>query len=217
VATFGKTNFYIDGFNLYYGCLRGNKNCRWLNIRALCQSLYPNNEINRIRYFTAGVKPTDTDPKKPLRQEVYLRALKTIDCLDVHMGTFMSHKVRMPLATKPAHGGRTVEVIKTEEKGSDVNLATYLLLDGFKGDYDVAIVVSNDSDLVEPIKVVKQELHLPIGVVNPYLDMKMMSRDLRNVATFYKRVRVGLLESCQFPETMSDEAGMITRPKKWVF
>jgi uncharacterized LabA/DUF88 family protein len=215
MATYGRTNFYIDGFNLYYGCLKANRHCRWLNVRALCQTLYPNNEINRIRYFTAALKPMAHDPKQPLRQEVYLRALKTIDCLEIHMGTFLSHRVRMPLPEPLPDGTRTVEVIKTEEKGSDVNLATYLLLDGFRGNYEAAVVISNDSDLVEPIKVVKEALHLPVGVVNPYLEKKMMSGDLRNVATFYKRVRVGMLESCQFPETLADDAGVIVRPKKW--
>ena len=46
-----------------------------------------------------------------------------------------------------------IEVIKTEEKGSDVNLATHLLYDGFRNDYDIAVVISNDSDLLEPIKI----------------------------------------------------------------
>jgi len=216
-VAFGKTNFYIDGFNLYYGCLKDNRHCRWLNVRALCQALYPQNEIHRIRYFTASLKPFDNDTKKPHRQDVYLRALKTIDCLEVHMGTFLSHKVRMPLAEPLADGARTVEVIKTEEKGSDVNLATYLLLDGFRGEYEAAVVISNDSDLAEPIRVIKEELHLPVGVVNPYLAKKKMSRSLQSAATFYKPIRVGILESSQFPETLADDVGVIVRPKKWRF
>jgi hypothetical protein len=108
-----------------------------------------------------------------------------------------------------------VEVMKTEEKGSDVNLATYLLLDAFRRDYRFAVVVSNDSDLTEPIRVVREELGFPVGVLNPYLDTKKLSQELKKVAAFYKRVRVGVLEACQFPSTLSDEMGTISRPKQW--
>jgi hypothetical protein len=51
-----------------------------------------------------------------------------------------------------------VSIIEEEEKGSDVNLASYLLVDGFAGEYDIAIVVSNDSDLAEPIRLVRSIL-----------------------------------------------------------
>jgi len=74
----------------------------------------------------------------------------------------------MPIATPPPTGPRTVEVIKTEEKGSDVNLATYLLLDACRGDCDVAVVVTNDSDLKEPITIVREDLGMTVGVVNPH-------------------------------------------------
>lgn len=43
--------------------------------------------------------------------------------------------------------GRTVSVLKTEEKGSDVNLAVDLLHDCVQGLYDCVVVISNDSDL----------------------------------------------------------------------
>src|SRR5205823_1916940 len=99
--------------------------------------------------------------------QVYLRALETIPDLSIHYGHYLSHVTRMPLA-QPSRGARTVEVVKTEEKGSDVNLATYLLLDAFKEDCDVAVVISNDSDLKLPIEVAQRELGLSVGVVNPH-------------------------------------------------
>ena len=52
----------------------------------------------------------------------------------------------------PATGAKTVQVMKSEEKGSDVNIASYLLVDAFDDDYEAAVVVSNDSDLAEPIR-----------------------------------------------------------------
>ena len=55
-----------------------------------------------------------------------------------------------PLAKPPVSGHRYVEILDTEEKGSDVNLASFLLLDGFDDEYELAVVISNDSDLSSP-------------------------------------------------------------------
>ena len=89
----------------------------------------------------------------------------------------------MPLVAPPPGGPRTVEVIKTEEKGSDVNLATHLLADAFRHDCEAAVVITNDSDLAEPIRVVRHELGLPVGVVNPG-DPRRRSRALLDVTFF---------------------------------
>jgi len=70
----------------------------------------------------------------------------------VHFGHFLSHEIYMPLVMLPGQPQKYAKVIKTEEKGSDVNLATHLLHDAHMGRFDVAVVVSNDSDLLEPIK-----------------------------------------------------------------
>ena len=55
-----------------------------------------------------------------------------------------------------------------EEKGSDVNLASHLLVDGFRDRYDLAVVISNDSDLTEPVRFVREDLNKPVGVLNPH-------------------------------------------------
>jgi uncharacterized LabA/DUF88 family protein len=117
----------------------------------------------------------------------------------------------MPLA-QPGRGARTVEVVKTEEKGSDVNLATYLLLDAFKGDCDVAVVISNDSDLKLPIEVAQRELGLRVGVVNPHAASRR-SRALQ--PTFFKQIRSSALAACQFPTVLADVRGEIRKPARW--
>ena len=54
---------------------------------------------------------------------------------------------RLPLAyVPPTKQTEIVSVLKLEEKQSDVNLATALLVDGFNSDYDAAVIVSNDTD-----------------------------------------------------------------------
>ncbi|MGE5601460.1 MAG: NYN domain-containing protein [Nitrososphaerales archaeon] len=208
------TNIYIDGFNFYYGCLKGTP-YRWLNFETLGKLVFPKHDIQRIRYFTARVNPSPNDPQKPQRQAAYFRALQTIPCLTLHYGTFLSHSVQMPLAHPVTAGSRFAEVTKTEEKGSDVNLATYLLVDGFQNDYEQAIVVSNDSDLMEPIRQVRQVLGLTVGVLNPQRDEKKTSWILMHTADFYRRIRPGALQASLFPPTLTDANGTIVKPAGW--
>ena len=70
-----KTHAYVDGFNLYYGALRGT-GFKWLDIAEMCRLLLPGDDIGRIAYFTARVNGRPTDPEQPQRQQAYLRALR---------------------------------------------------------------------------------------------------------------------------------------------
>lgn len=99
-----------------------------------------------------------------------------------------------------------------EGKGSDVNLASYLLVDAFENEYDVAIVVSNDSDLAEPIRLVKSRLSKRVVLLNP---RKQTAMDLRGIADDYRQVRFGPLQASQFPDVLSDANGMIQVPDSW--
>jgi hypothetical protein len=118
-----RTNVYVDGFNLYYGALKGTP-YRWLDLTRLFQFLLPKNEIRAIKYFTALVGARSDDPSKPVRQQSYLRALRTSPIVSVTLGHFLSHPVMMPLADSVGGKIQYAKVLKTEEKGSDVNLAT---------------------------------------------------------------------------------------------
>lgn len=202
-----KTNVYVDAFNLYYGCLRKTP-YRWLNLAELCAKMLAKNEIHRIRYFTALVTPRPTDPQQRNRQEIYLRALRTIPNLTIHTGRYLASKVRM----KRADGFGTVEVLKSEEKGSDVNLASYLLIDAYRSDCDISVIVSNDSDLVFPIEHIKQRVGKVIGILNP---RSRPSRELFPLANFYKQIRPSVLAACQFPRLMTDALGEFHKPPVW--
>jgi uncharacterized LabA/DUF88 family protein len=187
------TNVYIDGFNLYYGALK-RTHFRWLDLEALCQNLLPNDSIHRIRYFTAKVTARPDDVQAPQRQQTYLRALETLPLVSIHFGHFLTSK--------------------TEEKGSDVNIASYMLLDGFNKDYDTAVVISNDSDLCEPVRMVRFELGLTVGVVNPHPAAKR-SRVLSQDAHFFKQLRRGALAKSQFPDVLYDARGSFYKPGGW--
>ncbi len=106
-----------------------------------------------------------------------------------------------------------VEVWDTKEKGSDVNLATFLLLDGFRKDYEMAVVISNDADLAEPMRAVKRDLGLEIGILHPYCDIAL--RELQMIGSFYRPIRERALAACQFPGVVCDAQGEIHKPAGW--
>lgn len=218
-----RTCVYIDGFNLYYGALRGTS-FRWLDLDAFCRLLLPKNDVRRIKYFTARVVPRPGKPDTAVRQQTYLRALATLPGVQVYLGHYLSHARRMPLAA-PGGGvlrdanGRVLfaNVLREEEKGSDVNLAAHLMHDAHRGEFDVAVVITNDSDLATPIELVRRDLGLPVGVVNPHAMSpgSRQSKQLARAASFLKEVRQGGLRKCQFPPVLTDQAGTFIRPASW--
>jgi uncharacterized LabA/DUF88 family protein len=176
--------------------------------------LLPKAQIDRIRYFTARVRPQAGD-SGALHQNVYLRALQTIPNLEIFEGQYRSHAVTMPLAY-PSGGQKFARVIKTEEKGSDVNLAVYLVSDGYRGLYDQAAVISNDSDLVVAIRMVVQDLKKPVVFIPPASNKgRRISKELRREATNIKEIRAGALRNSLFPQSLSDKHGTIRKPAHW--
>ena len=160
-----RTYIYVDGFNLYYGALE-NTPYKWLDLSSLfCQILNSNPSNLKIKYFTSRVSPRDDDLSKPQRQDVYLRALRTY-CLniEIYFGKFVTHPKRLPLADNI---DQMVNVLRTEEKGSDVNLAVHLLNDAWLNKYDCGIVVSNDGDLSEAMRLVREERRIKLGLLTP--------------------------------------------------
>lgn len=207
-----KTNVYIDGFNFYYRCVKGTP-YKWLDFSKLSALLLPKNaKVNRIRYFTARVTPLPGNPDAPIRQQMYLRALGTIPNLEVTFGHFLTNETTMPLAAPPPGGPKFVRVLRTDEKGSDVNLATHLLLDAFKKDCQAALIISNDSDLVEPIRIVREQFSVRIVLAVP---PKKPSVALLKQAHLIRHVRVGALKASQFSDTLTDSVGTFTKPATW--
>ena len=150
-----------------------------------------------------------------MRQETYLRALKTVPGLTIHLGHYLTNSTRLQLANPIPGSAKTVEVIKSEEKGSDVNLATCLLSDAFRGDAEVFVVISNDSDFMAPIRVVLDELGLRVGLINPQPVEKRSRALLSCHPTFFKQIRQGALASSQFPNEVQAATGLVKRPIGW--
>ena len=176
----------------------------------MCQLRFPNDEIVKIKYFTAPIKlrMTDNDPDMPNRQQIYWRALKTLPNLEIIEGIFLRHTVSMKFANKKGYA----LVIKHEEKGTDVNIASHLIHDAHNKLFEKAVVISNDSDLVTPIRIVVKEIGLSVTVISPY---DRNSIQLMDVASDVKHIRSGLLKVSQFEEKLVDEVGEFSMPEKW--
>ncbi len=207
-----RTLVYVDGFNLYYGAVRGTRH-KWLDIHRLTEMhLAAHHRIVEIKYFTARLNPRPHNPDQPIRQALYLRALATIPNLQIIYGHFLTKVVRMQLANPLSGQNPTVQVLKTEEKGSDVNLGTNLVHDGHMNHFDCAVVISGDSDLLEPVRIIMSELKKPVGVLNP---QRHPCAVLKRQATFYKHLRPNFLANSGFPATMVDAQGTFHKPVNW--
>lgn len=256
-----RTHVYIDGFNLYYGALKGRSH-KWLNVVELAKQLVPAGfDIERVKYFTARVSGA-ADPDAPKRQQQYLAALKTLPEIEIHFGRFLAKTVWRPVVNFPVAGatihsanaanleegshlvtGGTlandahlavggyprgprrrwnkpkrphadaliVECHTMEEKGSDVNLAAHLLNDAWKGAFEAAVVISNDTDLCTPIRMVAAERGLPVYVVCP--SETGMSPELAAVATHKRHIRPAMLAAAQFPDPIPGKP--ISKPADW--
>ncbi len=141
---------YIDGFNLYFGMVNaGIENCKWLNIKALIDSYITHNqELVEIKYFTSRIT---NQPSKQKRQNSYLEALETTG-INLIYGLYKAKEIE-------CHNcGHNWSI--SNEKMTDVNIATHLLLDAFNDRFDTAILISGDSDLVPPIKAIHNQFNI---------------------------------------------------------
>lgn len=212
-------SIYVDGFNLYRRMLQGYPQDKWLDLEKLVEQLLPEYGITRVRYFTAHIKALPgADRDSPQRQQVYLRAIRTLPRTSVHLGKFRIDTRIMPVhPTELQEDGtpRTAKVKKTEEKGSDVALASLLLLDAMREESDIYVVLSNDSDLVMPIRLVKEELGRDVGLLSP-MEPKRSSNELKQIGlTLHRQVTVEALKTSQLPDELVDSTGTIRRPGKW--
>lgn len=199
---------YVDGFNLYYGCLKGTQ-YRWLDLARFADLLLPAQAVVAVKYFTAIVD----NPAGSVRQQVYIGAVESDSRVSTYKGHFLSHTKRRPRKQTCSQCGEThADVVITEEKGTDVNLATHLVYDACSDAFDVAAVVSNDSDLVMPILFARQKCGKTVGVLNP---QKHPAQALLRSVDFYKKIRPGVLLACQLPPLVSHDGKQYHKPARW--
>lgn len=206
-----RTIVYVDGFNLYYGEMK-NSPWKWLDPAELFRNtLGAENDVIKVKYFTARVQPTPKDPDVNNRQDTYIRAVQAHSPLvEFHFGHFLRHQISMEHANPPPS---TVQVWKNEEKGSDVNLALHVLNDAWLNAYDCAVIVSNDSDLAESLRFVKEQHKKLIGLITPGAPKRKTSQQLHQYADFVKPIRTWALEKSQLPNPIPNVN--IHKPASW--
>jgi len=189
-------------------CGRSTPGWRWLDLRSLAADLVARRRnwtgatVTRVVYCTALIDGA-TNPGGRRDQDTYLRALRRAGIIDhVELGHYVTRVKTAPLATRDprgqarlqraqwpvmihdSHGNPVrdatflVSYADREEKGSDVNVASHLLVDVLRGVVDAAVVISNDSDLRYPVQQARQQV--PVGIVNP--SNSPLAGDLRGAA-----------------------------------
>jgi uncharacterized LabA/DUF88 family protein len=207
---------YIDGFAVYHMCFRhtANRNhLKWLDFRALAAALLPDEDLTLVRYYTARVGDSPEDPQRASRQDVYLRALATLPGLEISEGNFVRSKREVRLVAPPIGVSPRQTAWVRQEKRSDVSLATHLLTDAFDGRMSVALLVTNDSDFVEPIRIVRDRFGIRVVVISPD---DRVSKRLAKAASHARPLDQDLLSACQMPDIVIDRDGReIRRPLAW--
>lgn len=196
---------YIDGFNLYFGLrAKYQKKYLWLNIEELSKALLRNNQsLVGVKYFTSRIIG---NPLKVKRQQDYLDAISTLSIVRVFYGQYLINKHICPYC---GH----IENIPSE-KMTDVNIATQMLNDAYKNNYDVAILISGDSDLSGTINEIRSSISGKKLVVAFPPDRTSFA--LKKVANGYFTIGRSLFSKSQFPNIVIGVNGYkLNRPISW--
>jgi len=199
---------YVDGFNLYFGLREsGYKKYYWLNIRLLAQKLLMfNQELTFTKYFTARI--TD-DPEKEKRQSTYIEALETLrgfNDFEIYYGHYRRDPYECP------HCKCVYQV--PHEKMTDVSIATEMLLDASNNRFDKALLVSADSDLVPPIKAIRNK-YPEKGIIVAFPPSRY-STDLQKTANASLYINRANLAQSRLPNNIKKADGFILqRPLEW--
>ena len=149
---------FVDGSNLYHA-LRSNFRRHDLNFAEFTNRLCGSRRLFRTYYYNVLQDPTQR-PEGYREQQEFLDILRKTPYMEVRLG-----------GTKLAQG---IPV----EKGIDVMLATDLLYFAWNDSYDVAVLVSGDSDFAYALQAVKNMgKHVEVA----YFESGV-SKDLLNVA-----------------------------------
>lgn len=170
-----KTVCYVDGFNLYYGCLKGTP-YKWLDLYKLFSRIVNENnpaaELLQIKFFTAPIKTklASHGQEAGAAQNAYHRALNRLhpNTVSIIEGYFSLEEGVFLEYIDPPDKNRRVKIWRLEEKQSDVNIALEAYRDAAKGIVEQVIFVTNDTDQEPTLKAIHEDFpSLRIGIVLP--------------------------------------------------
>ena len=210
---------YIDGYNLYYGLLKGTPG-KWLDLWSFVSELVrPEFDLVDVKYFTAPIKTYPHDFAAVDRQKIYLQALNAQGKVTVVPGFYSKNKTLAPFADSRCSDCEVlregfVPVYKLEEKRSDVNLAVSMVVDAALSRADCFAVVTGDSDQVGAIEAVRYLFKKQVVVFNPH---ETESLHLKRAATYYANISRDLPSRCQLPEKipLGRPGKFVCRPPAW--
>jgi len=197
---------YIDGFNLYFGLKTKKwKSFYWLNIRKLSEKLITSDqELISTKYFTSRIS---LPPDKSKRQSIFIEALETLNNVYIYYGHYFSN-------TKTCSKCGNIETVLSE-KMTDVNIAVEMLTDAFQDKFDVAILISTDSDLSAPVKSILQLF--PDKKIIVYFPPERFSYQLKELASTSHILGKNKFIGCEFPDEVTKKDGYILkRPERWI-
>lgn len=208
-----RTIVYIDGFNLYYGAIKGTPH-KWLNLQRYFEMLRPADDIQTIKYFTALINgPTRSN------QNEYLRALSTLPLVQVILGRFKTKRSKCKNTACTYAGDRMFDTV--EEKRTDVNIAVSMVDDAHQDRCDQLVLVSGDSDLVPALSLIRASFpQKRLFVYVPHIPSPTSTRgfavELRTAAHVHRDLPLNILARAQFPARVSDGVGgFIQKPASW--
>lgn len=211
-----RTRIYVDGLSLFHGLLSKSP-YKWLDLVALFELVLAEPaRVDHVNYYTARIKASSADdPGAAVRQQRYLRALVEYraDSLTIREG-FMQRNWKWLRLRRPRPGidANTAEVAVFCEKQTDVNLATDLIADAWRGRFDQAVICSHDSDLEAAIAAVKRDLpHLLLGLVAPIPSHVAINRRLTAWVDWHKTLSPAHLQAAQLPSRIRE----LHRPAEW--
>lgn len=226
-----KTICYVDGYNLYYGCLR-NTAYKWLDIHKLLASMLhqqnPDAELITIKFFTAPVitRFASNGSIAQQSQQNYHRALEILypNSIDIINGYYNDEKSNAMLYLSPPDKQQRVHVWKLEEKQTDVNLALSAYRDAAQGRAEQLVFVTNDTDQEPSLKAIREDFSesIRIGVILPIKEnasaTKARPGNMR-LSTYAdwtrKHIKDHELAAAQLPRVVPTKKKAIRKPEYW--
>lgn len=196
---------YIDGYNLYFGLKEsGLLRYIWLNVELLVQNLLNNNqELVQVKYFTTLIT---NNVDKRLRQKIYVESLQTLPKVNVFFGKFQREKTNCTACGS--------EYQAECEKMTDVAISTQVIADYYEDKFDMAMIISGDTDLLPPIKMINEsENNKRVFVAFP---PNRVNDEVRKFAKGDLVIGRKKLSDSQLPLSISKGNGeILVKPDKW--
>lgn len=224
-----KTMIYIDGYNLFYGCLKHTGD-KWLDLHKLffCHIVHaqePKSTPVGIKFFTADIKAkvASNGQKAQLAQQSYHRALEALYAghIAIIKGYYSLDKACLLAYRRPPEKTARVDVWKLEEKQTDVNMALHSYRDAAMRAAEQLVFVSNDTDIAPALAAIREDFgnSMRIGVIIPVRRLSSGRPGNQQLSKYADWTRTHItdreLASCHLPQSIPSRKKPITKPEYW--